>query len=167
MPSFYSGGRRNPCPAGIMNGFRVTFPSDPTIWAHVRLMLRAVLEMYLIPGRECNLLTLGVDEAFTNIMRHAYEGRKDGAVELNVTCRDKQLSITLRDYGKKVPLEQIKSRDLSDIRPGGLGVHIIRSVFDEIQYDTSPPKGTILYLRKDLTKSIMEKQGLLGGKERK
>ncbi len=150
-----------------MNGFRVTFPSDPTMWSHVRLMLRAVLEMHLIPGRECNLLTLGVDEAFTNIMRHAYEGRKDGLVELNVTCRDKRLSIILRDYGKKVPLEQIKSRDLNDIRPGGLGVHIIRSVFDEIRYDTSSPKGTILHLEKDLTTSIMEKQGLSSGEERK
>ena len=39
--------------------------------------------------------------------------------------------------------------DLNDVRPGGLGVHIIKSVFDKVQYDTSPPEGTVLRMRKE------------------
>ncbi|MFH1742848.1 MAG: ATP-binding protein, partial [bacterium] len=118
-----------------MNSFHVSFPSDPAMWAHVRLMFRGFLEMQMIPARDADLLTLGADEALTNVMRHAYQGRRDGQVDLTVSCRKKQLCVALRDYGRKVPLEEIHSRDLDDIRPGGLGVHIIRSVFDLVEYD--------------------------------
>ena len=111
--------------------------------------------MQMIPARDADLLTLGVDEAFTNVMRHAYQGRRDGQVDLTFSCRDKRLQVTLRDYGKKAPLEEIHSRDLDNIRPGGLGVHIIQTVFDLVEYDLSPGKGTILRLEKDLTKSVM------------
>lgn len=138
-----------------MDGVRVSFQSDPAIWAHVRLMLKGLLEIQMIPARDTNLLTLGVDEAFSNIMRHAYGGSRDGTIELEVSCRDKRLYVTLRDYGEKVPLEQIRSRDLDDIRPGGLGVHIINTVFDSVEYDSSVPDGTILRLEKDLTKPVL------------
>ena len=133
----------------------MSFSSDPAMWAHVRLMLRGILEMQRIPSRDANLLSLGMDEAFTNIMRHAYGGNREGAVELEVNCDKKRLNVTIRDYGCKVPTESIRSRDLNDIRPGGLGVHIMHSVFDVVRYDNSPQDGTILLLEKDLTKRIM------------
>lgn len=138
-----------------MEGLRISFPSDPAIWAHVRLMLKGLLEMQMIPTRDTNLITLGVDEAVTNIMRHAYGGSLDGSVELETSCSNRRLCVTLRDYGKKVPLEQIHSRDLDEIRPGGLGVHIINAVFDSVEYDSSLPDGTILRLEKDLTKPVL------------
>jgi serine/threonine-protein kinase RsbW len=138
-----------------MQTIRVSFNSDPAIWAHVRLMLRGILEMQLIPARDTNLITLGVDEVFTNIMRHAYGGHRNGAIELEVSCRDKRLYVTFRDFGKKVPIEKIRPRDLSDIQPGGLGVHIINTVFDSVKYDDSLAEGTILRLEKDLTKPVL------------
>ncbi len=140
----------------IVEGLRVSLPSDPAIWSHVRLMLKGLLEMQMIRQRDANLITLGVDEAFTNIVRHAYEGRRNGTVDLEVCCKAKRLYITLRDYGKKVPIEEIQSRDLDDIRPGGLGVHIIKTVFDTVEYDSSAPDGTILRLEKDLTKPVLD-----------
>jgi len=138
-----------------MKGFSVSFPSDPVLWTHVRLMLKGFLEMQMIPPRDTNLITLGVDEAFTNIMQHAYEGNHDGTIDLTVSCAGKRLLVKLRDYGKKVPRDQIRSRDLEDIRPGGLGVHIIRSVFDSVEYDCSCGVGTILRLEKDLTRPVL------------
>ena len=74
----------------FMDTFHVSFPSDPAMWGHVRLMLRRLLEMQMIPARDADLLTLGVDEAFTNVMRHAYQGRRDGQVDLTFSCRDKR-----------------------------------------------------------------------------
>ena len=142
-----------------MEGFRVTFPSDPAMWSHVRLMLRGFLEMQMIPARDTNLLALGVDEAFTNVMRYAYEGNLDGILDMEISCREKRLHITVRDYGRKVPREEIRSRDLDDIRPGGLGVHIIQTVFDFVEYDSSPAEGTILRLEKDLTKPVLAQSG--------
>ena len=40
----------------------------------------------------------------------------------------------IRDHGRSVDPSSIKSRDLDDVRPGGLGVHIMRSVMDRVEY---------------------------------
>ena len=42
----------------------------------------------------------------------------------------------------------IKSRDLDDIRPGGLGVNIIRQVMDEVSYERRERIGMRLTLIK-------------------
>ena len=138
-----------------MKSLCVSLQSDPAIWAHVRIMLKGILEMEMVPARDANLITLGVDEAFTNIMRHAYQDSRTGIVDLEVSCRDQRLCITLRDYGKQVPDEQIRSRPLDEIRPGGLGVWIIKTVFDSVERDHLPHGGTILRLEKDLTKPVL------------
>ena len=49
---------------------------------------------------------------------------------------------------KKVDREKIVSRPLDEVRPGGLGVHFINEMMDEVEYDTSPKIGTILRLTK-------------------
>ena len=56
----------------------------------------------------------------------------------------------LRDYGTKCDPDCIKGRDLDDVRPGGLGVHIIREIMDEVTYDTGHEVGTELKMTKFL-----------------
>ena len=67
---------------------------------------------------------------------------KDGSVYFITIC--------VRDYGKEVHPSQIKSRDLNDIRPGGLGVHIISECMDEVSYSPADGGGTVLTMRKKL-----------------
>lgn len=45
------------------------------------------------------------------------------------------LRIVLEDEAEQVDPATIKSRDLEEVRPGGLGVHIIKSVMDEVKYE--------------------------------
>jgi anti-sigma regulatory factor (Ser/Thr protein kinase) len=59
-----------------------------------------------------------------------------------------RLTVRLRDFGKKADARKIAPRDLKDIRPGGLGTHFIRTVFDTMCYDTSVLQGTELILEK-------------------
>jgi anti-sigma regulatory factor (Ser/Thr protein kinase) len=42
----------------------------------------------------------------------------------------------------------IRSRDLDDIRPGGLGVHIIHEVMDEVRYERRDSRGMRLTMVK-------------------
>lgn len=46
----------------------------------------------------------------------------------------------LLDHAKPICTEDVKPRDLDDIRPGGLGVHFIRTIMDEMAFVT-PPTG--------------------------
>lgn len=58
------------------------------------------------------------------------------------------LRLQIDDEARQVEIEQMKSRDLDDIRPGGLGVHIIREVMDEVVYSKRETKGMRLTMVK-------------------
>ena len=91
---------------------------------------------------------LGLDEACTNIIRHAY--RHNGKpVRLEMERLRDRVRFVLRDYGRPCDPKCIRSRDLEDVRPGGVGVHIIRQVFDYVIYEPRR-RGTRLILEKKL-----------------
>ena len=52
------------------------------------------------------------------------------------------------DLAPHVELEQLKSRDLDDIRPGGLGVHLIHSLMDTVHFSKRPEGGMRLVVEK-------------------
>ncbi len=93
-------------------------------------------------------LVLAVDEACTNIIRFAYEGRTDGKIEIDVIVTNGVWEARLRDYGKKPDPSRLKGRELHDVKPGGLGLFFIEQAFDEVQFDHAPQEGTCLILRK-------------------
>ncbi|CAN5395011.1 hypothetical protein BH09VER1_BH09VER1_08430 [soil metagenome] len=94
------------------------------------------------------LLVLALDEACTNVIRYAYE-HQEGPMRLKMERLSDRIRFTLRDYGKTCNPECIRSRDLADIRPGGVGVHIIQQAFDVVRYEPRP-RGTKLTLEKKL-----------------
>ena len=55
----------------------------------------------------------------------------------------------LRDYGKQTPPHAIEARPSDLIKPGGLGLHLIRSAFDKVDY-VLKKRGTELVLTKNL-----------------
>lgn len=98
-------------------------------------------------------VVLAVDEALTNVMRHGYENRTDRPIQLLLRtvddpARGVAVEIEIRDWGRQVPLDQIRGRDLDDLRPGGLGVHIIRNLMDYADYSHADGGGMRLLMRK-------------------
>ena len=76
-----------------------------------------------------------------------YAGKRGG----KPSPKQRDITLKLIDYAKPVDVEKVKPRDLQDIRPGGLGVHIIREVMDEAEFK-KPPEGVGNLL--ELTKKI-------------
>ena len=102
-------------------------------------------------------ITLAVVEAVTNVIRHSYGGpcEKPIIISLNkIICGTENkpaLEIVIRDFGKQIDPKEIKGRDLDDVRPGGLGVHIIQSVMDEMEYLRADDCGMRLRMVKFIT----------------
>ncbi|MCX7868808.1 MAG: ATP-binding protein [Terrimicrobiaceae bacterium] len=125
---------------------RLCFPSEACELADVRKKSRAFLEQCGFTECETEMLVLAIDEACTNIIRHAYQNERR-PVRMEMARAAGRLRVTLRDYGKPCDPASIKPRDLEDIRPGGVGVHIIRKVFDTAEYIPCA-RGTRLGLEK-------------------
>lgn len=98
-------------------------------------------------------IVLAIDEALTNVIRHGYDSQPGQAIKLRARTlidpwRGPGIEVRIRDYGKQVPLDSICGRDLNDLRPGGLGVHIIKSVMCFVEYSHAPGGGMQLVMRK-------------------
>ncbi|MDD2706382.1 MAG: ATP-binding protein [Verrucomicrobiae bacterium] len=126
--------------------------SCPSKMAEIRAKLRESAADCGFDEQTTHHLVLAVDEACTNIIRHAYEGKTDGRIELDLFSDHDFWEVRLRDYGKKCPPEKLRGRPLSEVRPGGLGLHFIRFAFDEVIFDTNQTEGTCLRLRKKISK---------------
>jgi len=106
------------------------FTSEPENLRLVRAALSDALTRAQLDEKLVQLMILVVDEACANIIRHAYLGDRDGKIELKVSLRGAELEFRLRDYAAKVDRACMKPRDLSEVRPGGLGINLIDSVMD-------------------------------------
>jgi len=93
-------------------------------------------------------LKLAVDEACSNVIKHAYHGDTSGRIVVKYSASGKDIRITVEDAGEKARPELMKGRDLDDVKPGGLGLHFIKRVFDVVAYDPKRKKGNRLLLIK-------------------
>lgn len=132
---------------------RMTLPARAEAMAEMRHALAQALERLHIPAREQERLILAVHEACTNVIRHAYRECAGGCIGLCVEHVRGQLRIRLRDRAPPVDPRCVRPRDLSECRPGGLGVNIIDETMD--RWRLRPLKhraGNVLCMRRRLRK---------------
>ncbi len=85
-------------------------------------------------------IALAVDEACTNVIKHAYRGGDDKEITVKVRYDPEKIIITISDTGKGFDsiLEdetEIQKR-LSRMQRGGLGIHLIQKTMDEVLFDS-------------------------------
>ena len=118
----------------------IRISASPEYLSVARSAVRKVVELVGLAEHQADGVILALDEALTNVIRHSYGGPCNEQILVTMRRRhaDKKgadsLEFIVRDFGKQVDPETIKGRDLDEVRPGGLGVHIIRSVMDEVEY---------------------------------
>jgi serine/threonine-protein kinase RsbW len=123
--------------------------SDPRLLAVVR---RAVCEFAAVWGfadDQCRSITLAVDEALSNIIRHAYKNRCDREIEMRVQAGGDCLEFVFIDSGEPVDRSKCWAQPLDEIALAGRGTHLIRQIMDEVSYD-QVPEGNRLRLKKHL-----------------
>jgi sigma-B regulation protein RsbU (phosphoserine phosphatase) len=83
-------------------------------------------------------VVLAVNEACMNVIQHGYRFAPDREFLLRVRQEQDALVFELLDHAPPVRPETVQPRPLDEIRPGGLGVHFIRSIMDEMKFETAP-----------------------------
>lgn len=91
---------------------------------------------------DINKIELAIDEACTNVIKHAYRDVPDGDIDINVKSDDKKIAIKVTDYGKSFNHETIEMPDmekyLAELRVGGLGIYLMKTLMDEVDYKVGP-----------------------------
>ena len=100
----------------------------------MRRWLEARLLTYgLAPGLR-EQLVLAVNEACMNIIQHAYADSMEGEIRIKLAMHADRLVIELEDDAPCIDPSTVKPRGLDELRPGGLGVHFIREILDEVAF---------------------------------
>lgn len=94
-------------------------------------------------------LKLAVDEACTNVLRHAYCGDTSRRLQISYVLEPTQLSFMIHDFGVGFDPDEVRPLDPGEIKPGGMGLHLIRSVMDEVEYLKTDLEGNTLRLVKN------------------
>jgi anti-sigma regulatory factor (Ser/Thr protein kinase) len=132
---------------------RVELLSNPIYLSGARELVGSVAKRLGFDDLECSKITLAVDEALCNVIRHGYQRQADRPIWISLwplgsAESPEGIRVVIEDEARQVEPEQLKGRDLADIKPGGLGVHIIREVMDEAVYEKRSPKGMKLTMCK-------------------
>src|SRR5712672_863588 len=117
---------------------KFAIPSDPRYLSVVRGAIGPLAAVIGWDESECRAITLALDEALANVIRHAYHNRVDGLIELECRASADGLEITLLDKGDAPDRSKICAREIGGDQPGGLGTHIIQQVMDKVSYEESP-----------------------------
>lgn len=128
---------------------RIHFLSRADKLKPVRDAVRALAQRMGCSAENIDCMVMAINEACMNVIQHAYGTQDDGEVILEFWQDSDDLVICIHDFAPTANRETIKSRDLDDIRPGGLGVHLIHKMMDSVQYLAGPDGiGNTLKLRK-------------------
>ncbi len=133
---------------------RIAISSDPRLLHVLRGVVRYFAQEAGFSESDVESMTLAIDEAATNVMRHTYGNRRDARLALEILPLADCLEFLLDDSGDKVQPEILRPRPLDQVRPGGLGTLFISSIMDESSYDPDFAGGNRLRMRKYLPRKV-------------
>jgi anti-sigma regulatory factor (Ser/Thr protein kinase) len=116
---------------------KFTIPSDPRYLPVVRGAMGPLAAAMGWDESECLAITLALDEALANVIRHAYHNCADGRIELECRQNTDGIEIRITDNGEALDKAKLCVRQIGCDQPGGLGSHIIRDVMDTVSYEIS------------------------------
>lgn len=89
--------------------------------------------------KDISEIRLAVDEAYTNIIKHAYKNIPAKPVQIKLGFDNTQIWISLTDEGESFDPSSYNEPDLmkriKNKQRGGMGVYLIRKLMDNVQYN--------------------------------
>ena len=131
---------------------RIDLLSHPRLLKCIRETIRCYVTGLGYTEETANSVVLAVDEACSNAIRHSYGGCCDGRLELLLRSGGAGIEIVLSDQGKPAPPDcnepaRDRTPDPATVQPGGLGIHLMREVFDEVEFIPGEPSGNTVIMR--------------------
>jgi serine/threonine-protein kinase RsbW len=105
----------------------------------IRDFIRMSLNGHGISDVMMNEIVLALDEMCSNLMIHSHNCNPDDQLELHINIPGKgKLIFEIIDDGTSFDINQFEEPELGNLihekRKGGLGIRLVKSIMDEIEY---------------------------------
>ena len=142
--------------AAIEKTFTLQIPSSTENLALIREFVTTVGAQAGLSENEIAKLELAVDEACANVIEHAYGHDASKEVTVNASFDGDAIIFKIIDSGKGFDPTQIKQEELETLiakrKDGGLGMRLIKTLMDEVQYEIVPGQKNELRMTKRIRK---------------
>ncbi len=121
---------------------RMKIPSTTEKLFAVRTFVADTAHQFGFDDESMNKISIAVDEACTNIIKHSYGYAINKEIEVSIMMNGDRFEVIIAHEGKSFDPDNIKPPDmkeyLSHYRRGGLGMHLMRSLMDKVEYRVLP-----------------------------
>ena len=127
-----------PIPQVNLNKARQSFPARYKNLEQIRDFVTYQAEAYGFDPNEIYAIQVAVDEAFTNIIEHAYGGECSKDIQCECFAAGDEFTVTIIDNGLPFNPDDVPEPDtntpLEERDIGGLGIHFMRKSMDEVRF---------------------------------
>jgi anti-sigma regulatory factor (Ser/Thr protein kinase) len=126
------------------NSFRLKLPANSENLDIIRKFIGGIAENSGFSEEEIYQIELAVDEACANVIRHAYveKNTKDKNIYVIVKTKPALIEISIADTGIGFNPDEIQTPNMDEylkkMKPGGLGLHLIKTLMDEVDFQINP-----------------------------
>ncbi|MDX2031348.1 MAG: ATP-binding protein [Blastocatellia bacterium] len=142
--------------AAIERKFILHVPSSTESLALIREFVTSVGRLATLDDGEIGKLELAVDEACANVIEHAYGHDATKEVIVRAVFDDQTLRISVIDTGLGFDPTSAQSKSVEELvrqrKSGGLGIRLIKTLMDEVQYEIVPGQKNELHMTKKIRK---------------
>jgi serine/threonine-protein kinase RsbW len=129
----------------------IRLPVDLKEIERLNRIVRQFGDLHEVPSRALYAINLALDEVVTNVITHGFENASGQELIAHLTAREGEVTTEVTDKGRAFnPLEAPPpdlTATLGERALGGLGVHLVRSLMDRVEYRREGEKN-VLTLRK-------------------
>ncbi len=147
------------------SNYTLSVPSSTQHLEDVRRFVEAHAVEADFPANDVEQLKIAVDEACTNIIKHAYRGEDTHRIDIEVLIEKDHFTVRIRDEGKTFHPETYKTPDILESirsrRAGGYGVHIIRRLMDRVEYRTRGNMNEVSLTKFRNSNSVSSRNGFI------
>ena len=115
------------------------FPAEESQLEGIRRFVTETCRPTHLPPKDMNSVLLALEEACTNVIRHAYLYGQ-GQIRIHIAVAPDRIIFSLFDRGRSFDFDSAGAPDLDRYvqtgRKGGLGIYLIRKIMDEVEYRT-------------------------------
>lgn len=122
--------------------YHLKIPSQTNNLEIIREFVSKIAKQAGFDNGNIDKIELAVDEASSNVIKHAYPQNKKKNIDIAIEIEPKKFTVFVIDKGKGFDISKIKTPDMKEylkkMKVGGLGIHLIHSLMDEVDFEIKP-----------------------------
>ncbi len=130
---------------------RSTFKSSTDNLSSIRDFVKSTAQQVGFSKDISGNIILAVDEAVTNVIKHAYKYSEEGKILVSISFIKNKFSVSISDKGTHFNSKLIKDPNLEEYykqkRVGGLGMFLMKKLMDDVKYSQPQNRNKVTLIK--------------------